>query len=113
ARRARRRAAPAAEARALRAAAAETERRPGEGRGRARRGAEEEGAAVSWKVLIVAEHDGAKLNVSTAKCVTCALGVAGAEISVAVCAVDAAAVAAPAARPAGLGGTPAAEPPAT
>src|SRR5213082_3156298 len=62
ARRARRRAAPAAEARALRAAAAETERHPGEGRGRARRGAEEEGAAVSWKVLIVAEHDGAKLD---------------------------------------------------
>jgi len=67
---------------------------------------------VSWKVLIVAEHDGAKLNVSTAKCVTCALGVAGAEISVAVCAVDAAAVAAQAARLSGVSGVLAVENPA-
>ncbi|TLZ57572.1 MAG: electron transfer flavoprotein subunit alpha/FixB family protein [Gammaproteobacteria bacterium] len=67
---------------------------------------------MSWKVLIVAEHDGAKLNVSTAKCVTCALGVAGAEISVAVCAVDAAAVAAQAARLAGVSGVLAVENPA-
>src|SRR5207244_7477963 len=67
---------------------------------------------VSWRVLIVAEHDGAKLNVSTAKCVTCALGVAGAEISVAVCAVDAAAVAAQAARLSGVSGVLAVENPA-
>jgi electron transfer flavoprotein alpha subunit len=53
---------------------------------------------VSSKVLIVAEHDGAKLNVSTAKCVSCAKGLAGAEISIAVCAADAAAVAAQAAQ---------------
>ena len=67
---------------------------------------------MSWKVLIVAEHDGAKLNVSTAKCVTCARGVAGAEISVAVCGVDAAAVAAQAARLAGVSGVLAVESPA-
>jgi electron transfer flavoprotein alpha subunit len=50
------------------------------------------------KVLIVAEHDGATLNPSTAKCVTCAQSIAGAEITVAVCAADAGAVAAQAAR---------------
>jgi electron transfer flavoprotein alpha subunit len=50
------------------------------------------------KILIVAEHDGAKLNVSTAKCVSCARALAGAEITIAVCAVDAAAVAAQAAQ---------------
>lgn len=54
------------------------------------------------KVLIVAEHDGAKLNASTAKCVSCALGIAGAEITVAVLAADGAAVAAEAARLAGV-----------
>jgi electron transfer flavoprotein alpha subunit len=53
---------------------------------------------VTTKILIVAEHDGAKLNPSTAKCVTCAHGVPGAEISVAVCAADAAAVASQAAK---------------
>jgi electron transfer flavoprotein alpha subunit len=45
------------------------------------------------KVLIVAEHDGSKLNPSTAKCVTCANTIPGAEITVAVCAGDASAVA--------------------
>ena len=39
---------------------------------------------MSAKVLIVAEHDGAKLNVSTAKCVSCARGIEGADIVVAV-----------------------------
>jgi electron transfer flavoprotein alpha subunit len=48
---------------------------------------------VSVKILIVAEHDGAKLNPSTAKCVTCAHAIAGAEIVVAVCGKDASAVA--------------------
>jgi electron transfer flavoprotein alpha subunit len=57
---------------------------------------------VSAKVLIVAEHDGAKLNVSTAKCVSCARGIAGAEIAVAVCAADASAVARQAAQLAGV-----------
>jgi electron transfer flavoprotein alpha subunit len=50
------------------------------------------------KILIIAEHDGAKLNASTAKCVTCAAGIAGAEITVAVFARDASAVAAQAAQ---------------
>jgi electron transfer flavoprotein alpha subunit len=57
---------------------------------------------VSAKILIVAEHDGARLNPSTAKCVSCARTLAGAEISVVVCAVDAAAVAAQAAQLAGV-----------
>ena len=34
------------------------------------------------KVLVVAEHDGAKLNASTAKCVTCARAIPDAEITV-------------------------------
>jgi electron transfer flavoprotein alpha subunit len=36
------------------------------------------------RVLIVAEHDGERLNPSTAKCVTCAREIAGAEVAVAV-----------------------------
>jgi electron transfer flavoprotein alpha subunit len=59
---------------------------------------------VSANILIVAEHDGAKLNPSTAKCVSCAKTLAGAQITVLVCAVDAAAVAAQAARLAGVSG---------
>lgn len=54
------------------------------------------------KILIVAEHDGAKLNASTAKCVTCAKSIDGAEITVAVFAADGAAVAAQAAAIAGV-----------
>ena len=50
------------------------------------------------KVLIIAEHDGSHLNASTAKCVTCAQKIPGAEITIAVCAADAGAVAAQAAR---------------
>ena len=57
---------------------------------------------MSDKILIVAEHDGTKLNVSTAKCVSCARAVSGAEIAVLVCAVDAAAVAAQAAQLTGV-----------
>jgi electron transfer flavoprotein alpha subunit len=57
---------------------------------------------VSARILIVAEHDGAKLNPSTAKCVTCARALAGAEITVVVCAADSAAVAAQAAQLAGV-----------
>ena len=52
---------------------------------------------MSSRVLIVAEHDGAHLNPSTAKCVTCAAGIPDAEITVAVCAADASAVASQAA----------------
>ena len=50
------------------------------------------------KVLIVAEHDGTTLNASTAKCVACAQSIPGAEITVAVFAANASAVADQAAR---------------
>jgi electron transfer flavoprotein alpha subunit len=53
---------------------------------------------VSANILIVAEHDGERLNLSTAKCVTCARALSGANISVLVCAADAGAVAAQAAQ---------------
>ncbi|MHB8816071.1 MAG: electron transfer flavoprotein subunit alpha/FixB family protein [Steroidobacteraceae bacterium] len=52
---------------------------------------------MSSRILIVAEHDGARLNPSTAKCVTCATGVPDGEITVAVCAAEAGAVASQAA----------------
>jgi electron transfer flavoprotein alpha subunit len=52
---------------------------------------------MSYRILIVAEHDGARLNPSTAKCVTCAASIPDAEITVAVCAADAGAVASEAA----------------
>lgn len=45
------------------------------------------------KVLVIAEHDGTKLNPSTAKTITCAALVPDAEVTVAVCAADAGAVA--------------------
>jgi electron transfer flavoprotein alpha subunit len=45
------------------------------------------------KILVIAEHDGAKLNASTLKSVTCAAKIAGATIDVAVLAADASAVA--------------------
>ena len=57
---------------------------------------------MAAQVLIVAEHDGAKLNPSTAKCVSCAKAIAGAEIAIVVCAADASAVAAQAAQLAGV-----------
>jgi electron transfer flavoprotein alpha subunit len=50
------------------------------------------------KVLIVAEHDGKTLNPSTAKCVTCAHLIPGAEITVAVFAANASSIAAQAAK---------------
>jgi electron transfer flavoprotein alpha subunit len=52
---------------------------------------------MSHRILIVGEHDGARLNPSTAKCVTCAAGIPDAEITIAVCAADATAVASQAA----------------
>jgi electron transfer flavoprotein alpha subunit len=52
---------------------------------------------VSNRILIVAEHDGTRLNPSTAKCVTCAAAIPDAEITVAVCAAEASAVASQAA----------------
>jgi electron transfer flavoprotein alpha subunit len=39
---------------------------------------------VTPRVLIIAEHDGERLNASTAKCVSCARTIAGADITVAV-----------------------------
>ncbi len=53
-------------------------------------------------ILIVAEHDGSTLNPSIAKCVSCASGVDGASITVAVFAEDAGSVAAQAAEIAGV-----------
>lgn len=49
-------------------------------------------------VLIVAEHDGARLNQSTAKCVACAAELPDAEIHIVVLAVDGANLAAEAAK---------------
>jgi electron transfer flavoprotein alpha subunit len=57
---------------------------------------------MSSKVLIVAEHDGAKLNPSTAKCVTCARAIPDAEVTVIVCAASGAPVAAQAAQLSGV-----------
>jgi electron transfer flavoprotein alpha subunit len=57
---------------------------------------------MAAKVLIVAEHDGTKLNPSTAKSVTCARGIPDAEIIVAVFAAKPDAVAAQAAQLAGV-----------
>jgi len=57
---------------------------------------------VSARILVVAEHDGQKLNVSTAKCVSCARALPGAEITVLVLAADAGAVATQAGQLAGV-----------
>jgi electron transfer flavoprotein alpha subunit len=57
---------------------------------------------VSTRILIVAEHDGKKLNQSTAKCVSCARALADADITLVVLAVDAGAVAEQAAQLAGV-----------
>jgi electron transfer flavoprotein alpha subunit len=57
---------------------------------------------MAAKVLIVAEHDGTRLNPSTAKSVTCARGIQGAEIIVAVFGAKPDAVAAQAAQLAGV-----------
>jgi electron transfer flavoprotein alpha subunit len=57
---------------------------------------------MAARVLIVAEHDGAKLNPSTAKAVSCARGVTGAEIVVAVFASKPDAVATQAAQVSGV-----------
>jgi electron transfer flavoprotein alpha subunit len=54
------------------------------------------------KVLIVGEHDGKALNPATAKCVTCARGVADAEVTIVLFGADTAAVAAQAAALAGV-----------
>jgi electron transfer flavoprotein alpha subunit len=54
------------------------------------------------KVLIVGEHDGKTLNPATAKCVTCAVGIADSEITVVLLGADTAVVAAQAANIAGV-----------
>ncbi len=54
------------------------------------------------KILIVGEHDGKTLNPATAKCVTCAVSIPEAEITIAVFGADTAAVAAQAAALAGV-----------
>ncbi len=58
---------------------------------------------MTAKILIIAEHDGSKLNPSTARCVTCACALPDAQITVVVCAAEAAAVAAQVAQLAGVG----------
>jgi electron transfer flavoprotein alpha subunit len=54
------------------------------------------------KVLIVGEHDGTTLNPSTAKCVTCAKGIADAEITIVLLGGDTSKVAVQAAALAGV-----------
>jgi electron transfer flavoprotein alpha subunit len=54
------------------------------------------------KILIIAEHAGGKLNLATAKCVSCAAQIAGGTVEVAVLAADSAAVASQAAQLAGV-----------
>jgi electron transfer flavoprotein alpha subunit len=54
------------------------------------------------KILVVAEHDGEKLNPSTPKCVTCATQVPGATVDVVVLATDGASIAGQAAALAGV-----------
>ena len=55
------------------------------------------------KILIVAEHDGSALNPSTAKCVTCAAAIDGAEIDVVVLAASTSDIAAEAAELSSVG----------
>jgi electron transfer flavoprotein alpha subunit len=58
---------------------------------------------MSTRILVVAEHDGARLNASTLKCVTCATRVPGATVDVALLAADASSLAPQAAAIAGVG----------
>jgi len=55
------------------------------------------------RILIVAEHDGSALNSSTAKCVTCAAAIEGAEIDVVVLAASTSDIAAEAAQLSSVG----------
>jgi len=64
------------------------------------------------KILVVAEHDGARLNASTARCVSCASQIAGASIDVLVLAAEGSSVAGQAAALAGVGKVLVAENPA-
>jgi electron transfer flavoprotein alpha subunit len=55
------------------------------------------------KILVIAEHDGARLNPSTSRCVSCASKIVGSTIDVLVLATDGSAVASQAAAIAGVG----------
>jgi len=55
------------------------------------------------KILVIAEHDGTRLNPSTSKCVSCASKIAGSSIDVLVLATDGSAIASQAAAIAGVG----------
>src|SRR5262249_177170 len=101
--RARRRSEATVETGEIRASGPAPERDQSEGCSGAGGCVEEEGVdLMAAKVLIVAEHDGARLNPSTAKAVTCARGIPGAEIAVGVFAAKADAVAAQAAQLSGV-----------
>jgi electron transfer flavoprotein alpha subunit len=54
------------------------------------------------RILIIGEHDGKALNPATAKCVTCATGIAEADVTIALFGADTAAVASQAAALAGV-----------
>ena len=54
------------------------------------------------KILIIGEHDGKAVNPATAKCVTCATAIVGADITIALLGADTASVAAQAAAIAGV-----------
>lgn len=54
------------------------------------------------RILVIAEHDGAKLNPGIAKCVRCALDITGAEVTIAVFSAAGAAIAAEAAKLTGV-----------
>jgi electron transfer flavoprotein alpha subunit len=54
------------------------------------------------KILIIGEHDGKTLNPATLKCVTCATGISGGEITILLLGADTGAVAAQAAAVAGV-----------
>ena len=58
---------------------------------------------MSHSILILAEHSQNQLSAGTAKCVACAAGIPDADITIAVCAADASAVAAQAAQLQGVG----------
>jgi electron transfer flavoprotein alpha subunit len=57
---------------------------------------------MSSRILIVAEHDGSQLSPATAKCVSCAAAIPGAQIAIVVLARAGAAIAAQAAKLAGV-----------
>src|SRR5690606_7151909 len=65
-------------------AAAAFERSCRQRRSRTGSGSERKRTCLMSKILIIAEHDGASINPSTAKCVACASGLPDAEVDVAI-----------------------------